>query len=285
MALASAIPPQAHSIVSMPCTNAPRAEPSRAADPSACATPTPATTPLLATAAAAAGRPVTARWPRYTESSTVPSTATPMVAPTWRIAEISAEPEPLRSADSADSAAFIACGIASPSPRPNAASHAAANPVPLPVLVVAPNASATAMIVKPIVTRAFASASGAAVRRALRRSQPGTADHADDQAADHRQQPQPAAHGVRALYLLEVLRHREEDAEHRERDKRRERRAPGEPCRPEQPQLDQRPDVPRRAPVSRRSQATKTASTAAPATIVASAAVFVQPSWPARMNP
>ena len=96
----------------------------------------------------------------------MPSTATPMVAPTCRIAEMSAEPEPLRSADSADRAAFIVCGMASPSPRPNAASHAAVNPVPLPHLVVAPNASATAMIVNPTVTRAFASVSGARPRRA-----------------------------------------------------------------------------------------------------------------------
>src|ERR1700683_5191429 len=83
-----------------------------------------------------------------------------MVAPTWRIAEISAEPEPLRSADRADSAAFIACGMASPRPRPNTANHAAANPVPLLAVVVAPTPRVTAMSVKPIVTSAFAPASG-----------------------------------------------------------------------------------------------------------------------------
>ena len=64
MALASAMPPQTHSMVSRPWTNAVRAESSSAAEPSACATPTPATTPLFATAAAAAGRPVTSRWAR-----------------------------------------------------------------------------------------------------------------------------------------------------------------------------------------------------------------------------
>src|SRR5579872_251693 len=160
MALATAMPPHAHSMVSMPWTNAVRAECSRAADPIACATPTPATTLLLAAAAAAAGRPWTARCPRYTVPSTVPSTATPMVAPTWRSAEINAEPEPLRSADSADNAAFMVCGMASPTPSPNAASHAAANPVPLPALVVAPNASATVMIANPAVTSPFTLASG-----------------------------------------------------------------------------------------------------------------------------
>ena len=143
MALASAMPPQTQSIVSMPCTNACRTESSSAAEPSACATATPATTLLLAAAAAAAGRPVTTRWLLYTEPSTVPRIATPIVAPTCRIAEIRAEPEPLRSADKADSAAFIACGIASPRPSPNMANHAAANPVPLLTLVVAPNASVT----------------------------------------------------------------------------------------------------------------------------------------------
>src|SRR5580704_3946257 len=63
-ALTSAMPPQAHSIVSMPWTNAVRTEPSRAAEPTSRATPTPATTLLLASAAADAGRPLSARWPR-----------------------------------------------------------------------------------------------------------------------------------------------------------------------------------------------------------------------------
>ena len=65
----------------------------------------------------------------------MPRMATPMVAPTWRIAEIRAEPEPLRSADRADSAAFIVCGIASPRPSPKMANHAAVNQVPLPTVV------------------------------------------------------------------------------------------------------------------------------------------------------
>src|SRR6516165_2960733 len=84
-----------------------------------------------------------------------------MVAPTCRMAEIRAEPEPLRSADRADRAAFIVCGMASPRPRPKQASQAAANPVPLAILVVAPAARVTAMTVKPIVAKAFAPASGA----------------------------------------------------------------------------------------------------------------------------
>src|SRR5271163_3781239 len=84
-----------------------------------------------------------------------------MVAPTWRRAEISAEPEPLRSADRADRAAFIVCGIARPRPRPNRANQAAANPVPLLVLVMAPTARVAAMRVNPIVTSPFTLASGA----------------------------------------------------------------------------------------------------------------------------
>jgi hypothetical protein len=41
----------------------------------------------------------------------VPGTATPIALPTWRIAWISPEPTPLRSADRAPSAAFMAGGM------------------------------------------------------------------------------------------------------------------------------------------------------------------------------
>ena len=62
----------------------------------------------------------------------MPSTATPIVAPTWRMAVISADPAPLRSADSSPRAAFIAAGMASPRPIPAIANQAAVNPVLLP---------------------------------------------------------------------------------------------------------------------------------------------------------
>ncbi len=91
----------------------------------------------------------------------MPRTATPMVAPTCRIVEIRAEPEPLRSADRADSAAFIACGMASPRPRPNTANQAAANPVPLLIVVVAPIPRVQAMSANPTVTSPFTLARGA----------------------------------------------------------------------------------------------------------------------------
>src|ERR1039458_1012748 len=77
-----------------------------------------------------------------------------MVAPTWRIAEMRAEPAPLRCAESAPSAAFMAAGMANPSPSPAAANQDAAKTVPLWVLVVAPTASAAAITAKPTVTRA-----------------------------------------------------------------------------------------------------------------------------------
>ena len=99
MALASAMPPQTHSIASRPCTNALRAEceqrrrAQRARDAHARRPRRSWRRPRPPRAGRSASR-----WLRYTEPSTVPSTATPMVAPTWRIAEISAEPEPLRSA-------------------------------------------------------------------------------------------------------------------------------------------------------------------------------------------
>ncbi len=160
MALASAIPAQAQSMVSIPVTNACRTESSNGTEPAWCAIATPATTLLLAAEATASGRPVTTRWLRYTELSTVPRTATPMVAPTCRKAEIRADPEPLVSADRALSAAFIVCGMASPRPRPNTANQAAANPVPLLTVVVAPNPRVTAMIANPTATRPFTLASG-----------------------------------------------------------------------------------------------------------------------------
>ena len=51
--------------------------------------------------------------------------------------------------------------MASPRPSPNTANQAAANPVPLLTVVVAPTPRATAMIANPTVTRPFALASGA----------------------------------------------------------------------------------------------------------------------------
>ena len=57
-----------------------------------------------AAAASGAGSVFTASPPRYPLLITVPRTATPIVAPTWRSDEISAEPDPLRSADRADRA-------------------------------------------------------------------------------------------------------------------------------------------------------------------------------------
>jgi hypothetical protein len=48
--------------------------------------------------------------------STVPRTATPIVALTCRIALISPDPEPLRSAEIAPIAALLAAGLASQDP-------------------------------------------------------------------------------------------------------------------------------------------------------------------------
>src|ERR1035437_9336033 len=85
-----------------------------------------------------------------------------MVAPTWRIAEMRAEPAPLPCAEGAPSAAFMAAVMANPSPSPAAANQDAAKTVPLRVLVVAPTASATAITAKPTVTRARTPTPGAA---------------------------------------------------------------------------------------------------------------------------
>jgi beta-xylosidase len=61
----------------------------------------------------------------------VPSTATPIVAPTWRRALITADPAPPRSAVSVLKAALVAVGMARPKPMPASANQAATNPVPL----------------------------------------------------------------------------------------------------------------------------------------------------------
>ena len=58
----------------------------------------------------------------------MPSTATPIVPPTDRIAISSAEPTPARSGERAPIAASIADGSAKPSPAPITAIHAAAKP-------------------------------------------------------------------------------------------------------------------------------------------------------------
>ena len=84
-----------------------------------------------------------------------------MVAPTWRIAVISAEPDPLRSADSAPRAAFIAGGIASPSPSPATREPGRRRTrCHCRCLVKAPSTSPTAMTANPTVTRSFTPTSG-----------------------------------------------------------------------------------------------------------------------------
>ena len=105
-------------------------------------------------------------------ASTVPSTATPIVPPTWRIAVISAEPEPLRAGESAPRATFSAVGIAMPRPKPVTANQVAAKPVPLAIVVPAPTASAAAMIAKPIATRTFGLTGGARLLALARGLQP-----------------------------------------------------------------------------------------------------------------
>src|SRR5260221_4575736 len=115
----------------------------------------PAATLFLIAPVAAAGSPVRCRWLRYTVARIVPSTATPIVPPTWRIAVISAEPDPLRPGDRAPIAALSAVGIATPRPNPVTANQMAAKAVLLPTVVPAPTASAAAMIANPTVTRSF----------------------------------------------------------------------------------------------------------------------------------
>src|SRR5260370_6057079 len=101
-------------------------------DPAARAVATPPATLLVIAPVAAAGSPARCRWLRYTVARIVPSTATPIVPPTWRIAVISAEPDPLRAGERAPIAALSAVGIATPRPNPVTANQMAAKAVLLP---------------------------------------------------------------------------------------------------------------------------------------------------------
>ena len=125
-----------------------------------------------------------------------------------------AVPTPLRSAARAPIAASIDDGSAN---QPDAdrrdprRGQAVAGRV-----VAAPGNRAPAISAKPSATRP-----GAGPRRPAV-AEPG----ADEQTADHRQQPQAGAERVGAADRLEVLRHREQHAEQRERRERRERACP-----------------------------------------------------------
>src|ERR1700728_4140078 len=77
--------------------------------------------------------------------------ATPITEPTWRMAEIRAEPDPLRSAVSEARVTFIADGITRPKPSPETATQASVNQVELDSVVNAPTPSATAMTTYPAV--------------------------------------------------------------------------------------------------------------------------------------
>src|ERR1700733_4741281 len=80
--------------------------------------------------------------------------ATPITEPTWRMAEIRAEPDPLRSAVSEARVTFIADGITRPKPSPETATQTSVNQVELVSVVNAPIASATAMTRYPAVITA-----------------------------------------------------------------------------------------------------------------------------------
>ena len=227
----------------------------------------------------------------------MPRTATPIVAPTCRRAEIRAEPEPLVSADRALSAAFIVCGMASPRPRPNTANQAAANPVPLPTVVVAPTPRVTAMTVNPTVTRPFTLASGAlAVPSAARRGEASRVlpimPITMPPIMGSSRSPLPMAFTPRTSWKYRGIAKKMPNianetsvdsvvpqvnpADRNNRSSISGRITP--------PRSD--PPLPARLrPVSQRSQATRTASTATPAAMVPTAMESDQPSWPALMNP
>src|SRR5262249_47209135 len=167
-----------------------------------------------------------------------------MVAPTWRIAVMTAEPEPLRSADRALSAAFIAAGMAIPSPRPVTANQVAAYPVLLCTLVSAPIARAAAISPNPDMTKIFALTLGSPPGwPSAPRGRPPerVATHqAAHHPADHRQQPHTAGERIQPADVLEIQGHREQQAEQRERHQGCQYRAPGKAGGAEQREVHQR---------------------------------------------
>ncbi len=58
----------------------------------------------------------------------MPRIATPIAPPVCRSADMTAEPIPLRSADSGLIAALIAVGMAKPRPKPKTVNQTATNP-------------------------------------------------------------------------------------------------------------------------------------------------------------
>ena len=68
----------------------------------------------------------------------------------------------------------------------------------------------------------------------------GSGKGSDDESGDQRQQSQARTHGIRPEHTLEVLRHREQDAEHGENREHGEDHSPGERGRTEQRQVEQR---------------------------------------------
>src|ERR1700733_8991777 len=80
--------------------------------------------------------------------------ATPITEPTWRMAEMRAEPDPLRSAVSDARVTFIADGITRPKPRPETATQASVHQVEFDSVVTAPTPSAAAMTRSPAVITA-----------------------------------------------------------------------------------------------------------------------------------
>ena len=82
------------SMTSSETTKADLTEAAKEASPSLSATNCPVPAPCRTSRAAASGMPLTWTWLRYSELSTVPRTATPTVAPTWRHAMMRPDPTP-----------------------------------------------------------------------------------------------------------------------------------------------------------------------------------------------
>ena len=182
-------------------------------------------------------------------------------------------------------AAFIAAGIAIPSPRPVIVNQATVNPVLLPVWVKVPNASPTAITRYPTVTRALMLTGGGTlepsgpVRGLCRRLLP-IMPITMPPIIGSRRSPLPSASSPRTSWKYSGIANRMPNSAN---EISVVRIVPQ--VKPAEENSDRSTSGWPRRRVTRRSQATNTASSTTPAAIVARLAASPQPFSPASMKP
>ena len=182
-------------------------------------------------------------------------------------------------------AAFIAAGIAIPSPRPVTANQATVNPVLLPVRVKVPMARPTAITRYPTVTRALTLTGGGIVEpsgplRGLCRRLPPIMPITIPPIIGSRRRPLPSASSPRTSWKNSGIANRIPNSAN---EISVVRIVPQ--VKPAEENSDRSTSGWPRRLVMRRSQATNAASSTTPAAIVARLVASPQPFWPAVMKP